>query len=864
MPVFPSPTGAKSAAMPYGQCPAKTYMTSTGETVPGRDVLEHCTIVGTVAKNLIALYPPMIRERLFPPNVEFSAAAHDLGKVSPTFVEKLRRACHLGYNSHPALYGINPALESEWGGHAGVSQATAALLDAPEYVPEILGQHHGFSPPVGARRGDADAFGGQVWFEERVALLHALKRELQADWPTLTNAAQARIAAGLTSVADWIGSGRFFEDPQLDWKPRVERALQDAGFLAPVVVPNLSFEDVFGFSPLPTQERLIDAVQSPGVYLLEAPMGLGKTEAALFAAYQAMASGRATGIYFALPTQLTSNRIYDRFTAFLERIVPSNALNRPLLLHGGAWLLESAEMGEEGRPGGTWFHSAKRGLLAPYAVGTIDQALMAVMNVKHGFVRAFGLAGKVVVLDEVHTYDAYTGSLLDALIAFLREAECTVIVLSATLSRARRQPWVLTDLQLDDYPLITASPNQGLQREVSAPPPRGQTVAIRRVPQPNDALREALQRAADGQQVLWIENTVAEAQERYLDLAARAREVGCEIGLLHSRFIATDRAQQEDRWVALFGKAGWPLRGTSGRILVGTQVLEQSLDIDADFLVTRIAPTDMVLQRLGRLWRHAAAPRHPQACCEAWILAPELTQAIHHPRAAFGATAAVYSPYVLCRSLEAWQKQDRVCLPDDIRPLINATYDDRPEQGPMAQWRHELHEGTRNRKGLNALQSLARLALAQGGRTLSDQNAATRYSDTDSVELLILRSLRRHCVARITRLTLMNGERLDLPWDRHRLQREDWRRLSAKLMTQIVKVAIVQQPEPAPLKELHDLGFGHALYVGSPEWDEAILRVVFCEPDGTLCGWDGGPAHASARLEYRSDLGYRFIPFKEP
>jgi len=124
--------------------------------------------------------------------------------------------------------------------------------------------------------------------------------------------------------------------------------------------------------------------------------------------------------------------------------------------------------------------------------------------------------------------------------------------------------------------------------------------------------------------VLWIENTVAEAQERYLDLAARASELGIACGLLHSRFIVDDRQTIETRWVSLFGKPGWPRRAAQGRILVGTQVLEQSLDIDADFLVSRFAPTDMLLQRIGRLWRHAETPRAAAALCEAWVLAPDL------------------------------------------------------------------------------------------------------------------------------------------------------------------------------------------------------------------------------------------------
>ena len=171
-----------------------------------------------------------------------------------------------------------------------------------------------------------------------------------------------------------------------------------------------------------------------------------------------------------------------------------------------------------------------------------------------------------------------------------------------------------------------------------------------------DAIEEALRRAEEGQQVLWIENTVKEAQDIYKKLAGRASGIGVAYGLLHSRFSKTDRAVNEKIWVKYFGKDGVKTRTQQGRILVGTQVLEQSLDIDADFLITRFAPTDMLLQRLGRLWRHEETVRLPTARREAWILAPDLSAAVLSPEQTFGSTAKVYAPYVLCRSLAVWQR----------------------------------------------------------------------------------------------------------------------------------------------------------------------------------------------------------------
>lgn len=856
----------------YTQCPAKTFLRSDGLVVPGRTVVEHCRIVGEVARALIMRYPVGLRSVLFPDGAEMAAAAHDIGKVSPFFYEKIRQACspdqsHMQQNTRlESLPGINPSLEKTWGGHAGVSQVAAQAFGAPQWVPEILGQHHGFSPAVVGKAADAEVFGGAAWQQERHALVEDLKRFLSTDWPVPENAAQARLVAGLTSVADWIGSGQHFENPAHPWQAAIQPALDEAGWVTPTYQSMLDFAQVFGFSPRPVQQQLLDTVSVPGVYVLEAPMGVGKTEAALYAAYQMLQSGQASGVYFALPTQLTSNKIYERFNAFLERILTPDCPHRSLLLHGKAWLQET-EMGEEGRPGGAWFHHAKRGLLAPFAVGTIDQALMAAMNVKHGFVRAFGLAGKVVILDEVHTYDAYTGTLLDALVALLRHLHCTVIILSATLNQERRASLLGATLTCSAYPLITAVRRVEGQQVVTEQPvaPLPDThVNIKLLADDADALQEVLDRASAGQQVLWIENTVQQAQERYLDLAARAQELGLDCGLLHSRFTAVDRQAVEDRWVNSFGKPGWPLRGLQGRILVGTQVLEQSLDIDADFLVSRFAPTDMLLQRLGRLWRHASAPRASSAICEAWLLTPDLSSAVASPSSAFGASAFVYSPYVLCRSLQVWQALQQVALPSGIRGLIEASYAGRSEEGEMARWLYELNNGTPGRNGCRgrlALQQLARIGLAEGGKTLPEAHAQTRYSDSENYEVLLLRRVIYDPDTRTTRLSLLDGRNVDLPTERYGLDKAQWKALTATLMQQLVPVRASVAPLPSSRDQLKKLGFGHCFYLGDENWpdDVCVLRLALVDDVGQIHGLHNASAHDTYRLEYRNDLGYRVV-----
>lgn len=840
-----------------GRCLAKTTTTPLG-IEPGHTVTDHCRIVGEVAGELLQRLPETVRYTLFPQGAELVAALHDIGKVSPTFQRKLFQAIGQENTPLPGLERVASLRESDWGGHAGVSQLALEAVGAGRFIPQIAGLHHGYTPRVEGRLAGDECFGGSTWQAARASLIGSLKKAFGSDWPEITSEEQARVVAGLTTVADWIGSGSFFEDPlpEAQWRQRIAAAVDSAGFIAPRMRNGLSFEDLFGFAPREGQQQFSEHACRPGVHILEAPMGVGKTEAALYAAYLAMSRRHATGLYFALPTQLTSEKIHERVGAFLNRILePESSHGIPRLLHGNAWLKE-LEMGEEGRPGHPWFNARKRGILAPFAVGTIDQALMAVMNVRHGFVRAFGLAGKVVILDEVHSYDAYTGLLLDELVGTLRKLHCTVIILSATLTAQRRQALLQQPVKRLDYPLITTQAvGSEAPEELVVAGPEDQYVRIRLNSTDAPAMEEVLERAEQGQQILWIENSVKEAQEQYALLAARAASMGVECGLLHSRFTAADRQRKEGYWVGLYGKEGGEQRSRTGRILVGTQVLEQSLDIDADFLVSRIAPTDMLLQRLGRLWRHHSTPRPQSARREAWLLAPSLEEAIEQPYQAFGPTAHVYCPYVLCRTLEVWTNRTQVVLPAGIRSLIEATYAERQEAGAMAQWLHELEHGNRFRKGRQQLRQLALVGISSIGQSRSDDEAATRYSDRESINLLLLRAVRSVEDGQATRVTFLDGEELLLPQNPKRGGHRAWRQRAAALIRHQLRVPPEQAPEPLLRHSLRWLE--HYLYLGSSRQDTATLRVALVQPDGELQSLGGGPANAEWCLSYDDLHGYR-------
>ncbi len=836
-----NPQKSDIPVIPLKDCLAKTIHLGSGNR-PGVSVETHCCIVGYVAREILNRLPEWLRGTLFPKGSELIAAAHDVGKVSPTFQEKIY--FDIGEN----LGIVNPKLDKEIGGHSTISQATVSKFS--KYIPEILGRHHGYTPQ-NINSPDAEIYGGIAWQKQRMELLEALKKYLNVDWPNISSALYSDILTGLTTVADWIGSGSLFDGvEQESWKNYISESLDLAGFVVPKIRKGLIFENIFNnYHPRGVQAIFVELIKSQGVYVLEAPMGLGKTEAALYAAYKALEEGRATGIYFALPTQLTSDKIYDRMNQFLEKILDETDINRrSLLLHGSAWLRDT-EFGEDGAPGHSWFNSSKRGLLAPFAVGTIDQALMAVMNVKHGFVRTFGLAGKVVILDEVHSYDSYTGTIIKELVSALRELHCTVIILSATLTDKQRRSMIgisSNDAKIEKtfsaYPLISVYPKEGQSQELATETLKDYKVKVRIVSNDSDAIEEVLRRAERREQVLWIENTVKEAQERYLSLGARTKEIGVDCGLLHSRFIKIDRQKNEDRWVDLFGKIGHNYRQGKGRILIGTQVLEQSLDIDADFLVTRLCPTDMLFQRLGRLWRHCENDdiRSAEAKRETWILSPVLNDAINDEKS-FGKSAKVYAPYILCRTLGVWQDILMVSLPSEIRVLLEATYKERGEKGNLARYKQDME------KRRDSLQRLALNSVSRGGKTLPESKASTRYSETESVDVLLIK--KQSYVKDGILLWFLDGSELLLPKFIDAAKR---RQIAAELLKNIVLVPEYLAPK-AMTKQIEWLS--DYIYLGDDE--ESPFRVAIVQDNDELQGVGHSIVSDKYNLNYDCCLGYK-------
>jgi len=832
------------SALPLNHCLAKTYITPQSTKIPGRNILEHSCITGEVARFLISMYPQTLREVFFPPGCAYVASVHDVGKVSPVFQKRLYSK--IGDLPTELKDIIDLGSEEPWGFHSGVGQATLKACNTGNYLSDIVGRHHGLAADIKWHISTDPVLGGEAWHERRIELLEMLKSHFKETWPHIDSQTNADVVAGLTTVADWIGSGSLFEDPCKPWQDSIVKAVSGAGFQKADILPNLSFRDIFGIDPYPIQEQFFEACTGPGTYVLEAP--IGKTEAALYAAYRLLSTNLATGIYFALPTILTSNKIHHRVCNFLQKILATSSPHtQPLLLHGKARLMDNlldTEMGEDGAPGGEWFNSLKRAILAPFGVGTLDQALLAVLpDVRHSFVRTFGLLGKVVILDEVHTYDAYTGLHLDELTKVLRQLHCTVIILSATLTQERRSALLDSNAKHADYPLISALPfGYADLCETPAPPPSAREVALCLCDVAGNAIEEAIERASQGQQVLWIENTVAEAQDTYRILTGRIPS-GVDHGLLHARFLMHDRMCIEDRWTGHFGKDGCD-RSEKGRILVGTQVLEQSLDIDADFLVTRFCPVDMFLQRLGRLWRHERQNRASSAQCEAWLLAPSLSE-IPTPDH-FGKSGYVYDKYVLFRSYETLANLSAVHLPGQIRDLIENTYAERQECDPLLQ-----KFKAESKKQADHLESLARMAQTALGQSRKD-NIATRYSNLDSTPVLLVQKLKLYEDG--FHLTFVGGGEEFFPTNVKSRDKHEWRRLACLLNSNILSIAERHAPDGAIPNSLKN-ALRNFIFIGKDN-EDARLHIAVVTESGELRAMDGNRASEKYRLEYQEHLGY--------
>lgn len=497
--------------------------------------------------------------------------------------EKYAHGSH-GYLHFMRSYGHNEAMKAVAGHHGYCDTSIDRNLAEPDADEELI---------------ELDKKARKEWIEFCLVWTGLTSIPDVGDIPML---------AGLCSVADWIGSSitnfnTKIEDLDTYYQrtlPRAKQALIEAGVLNKL--NGAGFDYLFApFQPRGIQTLLNDMPLTAGLTIVESDTGSGKTEFALAYASMLIEQNLADGIVFGLPTQATANGLFARIGEAADKLFPDSTLT---LAHSKSKYLMPDENG--------FLHqSSKRAFLGSLSVATVDQILMGVLGIKHQFIRSFGTRKSVLILDEIHSFDAYMYALIERVLQGQHQAYSSVLLLSATLPLSLKNKLVKPysgKVKSKAYPLITHVDINGITKEFALKESAVQKKIQLENWMANDLLptieqqQSLIEHAVNGAVIGVICNTVHDAQNLYQQIKSQINTEGepLEIDLFHARYTFSDRARIEKQILATYGKHA----SRKGRILVATQVVEQSLDLDFDIMVSQIAPIEFLMQRMGRLWRH--------------------------------------------------------------------------------------------------------------------------------------------------------------------------------------------------------------------------------------------------------------------
>jgi len=707
----------------------------------------------------------------------YFVALHDIGKISMSFqsLNKMQtgRLQQEGFqfiiNKSDVMHPIISQIFIADSALQPTGESSNILLDA---VNEAIGGHHGrFADPDDMKKARRDLRDEPVvWQMLRKTADSLLRKELLihdlTSLPQPANISTAIMAiTGFTILCDWLGSdGRYFipapntefDEYLKESRKRAGQAAHASGMLslatgdAPTDVETL-FADLGDLRSLQLAINDIPdgLLKFPSLTIIEAPTGEGKTEAALALAHRIARLHGTDEMYYALPTMATSNQMFGRLQTHLKKRLGLSASIK--LVHGQAFLEEDDLRGEipmapiqpleNGGVAGqsefiesiTWFNSNKRALLAPFGVGTIDQAELAALNVKHAALRMMGLVGKVVIVDEVHAYDTYMTTIIERLLCWLSTMNTSVILLSATLPKKRRQQLAkafgvnleLSEEKTNIYPSLLVLGTKGIHHISPQVWQPNRTIELRELHWGDDDIQAKvdwlLNAVTNGGCVCWITNTVKRAQ-RIFDALLKSAPSHIDLDLLHSQIPLDERQRREAELAGKYGPGkeesvtNRPLRG----IVIGTQVLEQSLDLDFDVMVSDLAPVDLLLQRAGRLHRHDRN-RPPMHNVPRLYVNFEVTSDGILKRST---DRSIYAEFIMRQTQQILVGRTQIQLPNDYRTLIEAVYADKApvEDGPM----YEAWEELQAKQQIAIGEAKQRLLPLPHPRDSFAKNAATR------------------------------------------------------------------------------------------------------------------------------------------
>ena len=676
------------------------------KTDPFQSIMTHATLSGLAAQVIWEKLPEGVQEELAcllsitqeqgKAWLGYLVSLHDIGKVEELFqwqwpemrarMEKAGKKPEFAdtkvRHERTTVAALNERIWKELGAEKSLRSFYAGVLGA---------HHQGKDGKGGSKHTKNSSFWNGLQAELEETMRHLFLKTEVVFFPPIEKPWKGPAGAlllGLTILSDWIASGDLFADaetwfdPEKTWaeaEQKVERFLEDSGLCGLDVDFGREFSEVWPNIPRNGLRGLQEDIEvlfgeteeRISVVLIEAPMGEGKTEAGIYAALQMARQWKKHGFYVGLPTSATSNQMVGRMREFLALHGLEDTVR---LLHSMAWLVDEdlPEMQfdtEEKAYAARWLLPVRRGLLAPYAVGTVDQAMMAVLMVKYGVLRLLGLAQKALVIDELHSYDVYMSELIERLLEWCKALEIPVVMLSATLppdKKAQMLSPYTTEKLPQDYPAITAITETGqvVVRKIGRTE-KHSVVSVSLCPilqDPEQIARKAAELVQDGGCLCVLLNEVDQAQTVYQALKQMGFDE--ETLLFHARFPAERRQEIEAQCIRWFGKD--KSHRPKKAILVATQVVEQSLDVDFDAMMTAVAPIDLLLQRVGRVFRHEDTPRPPQfqapTLC---VLTPQDSENYHD----------VYPPCLRNQSIHLLQDRTAIRIPDDMPQLVADGYD---------------------------------------------------------------------------------------------------------------------------------------------------------------------------------------------
>ena len=716
--------------------------------------LWHMLDVGAVATCLIA-HRSLTGCKASDQAATFLVTLHDLGKFSASFRAMLLGQPYSGHrhwqHSYRLLHDHDGMLANVIGATPGVRKTLYAAVAG----------HHGGPPEHLDNRKQKDQakhIGTEASSVAQEVIEAVAPLFPSASLNGMTESEACRLSwalCGFTVQADWIGSNPEWFGPQDVQTPiatywhdalaRAQAAISEAGLYCACPVPDGTTKVLpKAASPRPMQAAVaeIDLPHGPIMALIEDATGAGKTEAALILAARMMEASKGDGFFFALPTMATSNAMLAR----LEGIVPRLFDGRPslALTHGRAKMndLFRSIQGRDGSdPGGrpscgSWLADDRRRiLLADVGVGTIDQALMAVLPTRFNTLRLRALSGHILIVDEAHEFDPYMEAQLRCLLQFQALLGGSAIVMTATLPLGMRAGYTKAfqkglgtrrplDVTGDAYPMLTVI---GRAIDSAHPDPVPDTcrdIAVYRLKDENAAIPLLQTGVERGAACVWIRNSVDGA----IKSAKTLREAGIQADLLHARFMVADRLKHEAAVQRRFGR---DRVGGAARVLVGTQVIEASLDLDFDLMVSDLAPVGSLVQRAGRLWRHMdirPAAGRPVIGPALHVLAPNpdrVDDAAWLSRL-LGSGARVYPQDMQWRTAKALFSRGVIQAPSGLRDLIEAVYGEDLPEVPEALRRVEIE--TIGRQMSEAQQALNQVLDAEDAY---DQPQMQRVFDDD-------------------------------------------------------------------------------------------------------------------------------------